>query len=242
MRSLIKPLWVLYQDQSRIPSIPTVTISTERLIYLLLPGKQESKESFMPPVHLYMVMIPRFPKQKTKQGIPSHPMPSQKKTNELYARTFGQLYEMELIGLRYFNIFGLRQSPKGPYAAVIPLFLEAVLTGASPTINGDGSFSRDFTFVENAVLANKLALFTDNPHAINQEYNVACGKNTTLNELWEMMNRLAGKNLSANYGPERAGDIPHSLADISKAENLLGYHAKVSVEEGLKKLIEAAQT
>lgn len=184
---------------------------------------------------------PTLPKKEDKTGNPLSPYAITKKTNELYARTFGQLYGMELIGLRYFNIFGLRQSPKGPYAAVIPLFLEAVMTGTSPTINGDGSFSRDFTFVDNAVLANKLALFTDNPQAFNQEYNVACGENTTLNELWEMMNQLAEKQIPAKYGPERAGDIPHSLADISKAKNLLGYQAKISVKEGLKSLIEATQ-
>src|SRR5699024_6934738 len=109
-----------------------------------------------------------------------------KKTNELYAKNFGKLFDMEMIGLRYFNIFGLRQSPKGPYAAVIPLFLKAVKNNTPATINGDGTFSRDFTYVDNAVMANKLALFTKNPAALNEVFNIACGQNTTLNELWQM--------------------------------------------------------
>ena len=178
-----------------------------------------------------------FPKVEDKVGNPLSPYAITKKTNELYAKNFGKLFDMEMIGLRYFNIFGLRQSPKGPYAAVIPLFLKAVKNNTPATINGDGTFSRDFTYVDNAVMANKLALFTKNPAALNEVFNIACGQNTTLNELWQMMNRLAGKEIPAKYGPERAGDVPHSLADISRAQNLLGYDATISVEEGLKKLI-----
>lgn len=179
-----------------------------------------------------------FPKQEEHTGQPLSPYAVTKKTNELYAKNFGDLFGMEMIGLRYFNIFGQRQSPMGPYAAVIPLFLEAVKNNRPATINGDGSFSRDFTYVDNAVEANKLALFTENPAAVNEVYNIACGKNTTLNELWEMMNLFSEKDISPEYGPERAGDVPHSLADISKAKELLGYEVKISIREGLKRLIE----
>jgi len=141
---------------------------------------------------------------------------------------------MELIGLRYFNIFGPQQSPNGPYAAVIPLFAEALLNNKPPTINGDGSHSRDFTYVDNAVQANYLSLFTENAKAVNQVYNIACGHQTSLMELYEVMRKEAGSSLEPKHGPERTGDVKHSLADISKAKQLLGYKVRVSVEEGLR--------
>lgn len=176
-----------------------------------------------------------LPKQEDKIGNPLSPYAVTKLVNELYAKVYADLYDIEFVGLRYFNIFGPKQSPNGAYAAVIPLFMKAALEGIPPTINGDGSFSRDFTYVENAVQANLLALFTDNKEAINQIYNVACGKRISLNELWENIQRAANIDLAAQHGPERMGDVPHSLADISKAQNLLDYTPKINVTEGLKR-------
>jgi UDP-N-acetylglucosamine 4-epimerase len=178
---------------------------------------------------------PGLPKQEDIIGKPLSPYAVTKYVNELYARVYADLYSMEFIGLRYFNIFGPRQNPNGPYAAVIPLFAEALLKGVAPTINGDGTHSRDFTYVSNAVQANILSLFTDNAAAINQVYNIACGHQTSLNDLFEGLKKETGSDLKAVYGPERKGDVKHSLADISKASNLLGYKVEVSVEEGLKK-------
>jgi UDP-N-acetylglucosamine 4-epimerase len=177
---------------------------------------------------------PGLPKQENIIGKPLSPYAVTKYVNELYARVYAGLYNMEFIGLRYFNIFGPRQNPKGPYAAVIPLFVEALLNGVPPTINGDGTYSRDFTYVSNAVQANILSLFTDKKEAVNQVYNIACGQQTSLNELFEGLRKVAGSELLPTYGPERKGDVKHSLADISKAVKLLGYKVEVSVEEGLK--------
>lgn len=178
---------------------------------------------------------PGLPKQEDVIGKPLSPYAVTKYVNELYARVYADLYGMEFIGLRYFNIFGPRQNPNGPYAAVIPLFAEALLKGVPPTINGDGKHSRDFTYVSNAVQANILSLFTDNTAAINQVYNIACGQQTTLNDLFEGLRKVAGSNLKPVYGPDRKGDVKHSLADISKAEKLLGYAVGVSVQKGLEK-------
>lgn len=177
---------------------------------------------------------PGLPKVEDKIGNPLSPYAVTKLVNELYARVYGNLYGMELIGLRYFNIFGPRQNPAGPYAAVIPLFMNAVLNNQPPTINGNGGHSRDFTFVANAVQANELALFTQNKAALNQVYNIACGEQTSLNELFEMIKELAGSDLVPTYGPERTGDVKHSLADISKAQTLLGYKPAFTIKEGLK--------
>ncbi|MBY5956625.1 SDR family oxidoreductase [Membranicola marinus] len=179
-----------------------------------------------------------LPKVESRVGQPLSPYAITKKVAELYAENFGRLYGMELIGLRYFNIFGPRQSPKGPYAAVIPLFIKAIRDQEAATINGDGSFSRDFTYVDNAVQANLRGLLTNNPAAVNQNYNVACGERTTLTELWGLINDIAGSELNPIYGPERAGDIPHSLADISKAQELLDYEPTVGIREGLERLMQ----
>ena len=178
---------------------------------------------------------PGLPKQEEIIGKPLSPYAVTKYVNELYARVYADLYGMEFIGLRYFNIFGPRQNPNGPYAAVIPLFAEALMRGVPPTINGDGTHSRDFTYVSNAVQANILSLFTDNAAAINQVYNIACGQQTSLNALFEGLKKEADSNLQAIHEPERKGDVKHSLADITKAEKLLGYSVIVSVEEGLRK-------
>lgn len=178
---------------------------------------------------------PGLPKVEDRIGRPLSPYAVTKYVNELYAQVYASLYPIHFIGLRYFNIFGPRQNPKGPYAAVIPLFAEALLEHKAPVINGDGSHSRDFTFVDNAVQANILALFTDNKMAIDQVYNIACGHQTSLLELFNFLKKEAGSDLVPVHGPERKGDVLHSLADISKARNLLGYSPAVSVEEGLRK-------
>lgn len=181
---------------------------------------------------------PGLPKVEDKTGKPLSPYAVTKLVNELYAGVYASLYNMELIGLRYFNIFGPKQNPAGPYAAVIPLFAQALLDNNPPTINGDGSTSRDFTYVENAVNANKLALFTDNREAVNQVYNIACGEQTTLLELFDWLKKEAGTNLAPIFGPERMGDVKHSLADVSKANRLLGYQPVITVKEGLAKTFQ----
>lgn len=181
---------------------------------------------------------PGMPKVEDNIGKPLSPYAVTKYVNELYARVFSDLYGMEFIGLRYFNIFGPRQNPQGPYAAVIPLFIKALLQHKPPTINGDGSHSRDFTFVTNAVTANIRGIITENKKAVNQVYNIACGIQTSLLELFQNLKEQAGSSLDPLFGPERAGDVKHSLADISKAKNLLGYEPGMSVLEGLRETFE----
>ena len=178
---------------------------------------------------------PGLPKIEDQTGNPLSPYAVTKLVNELYARVYGNLFGMEFIGLRYFNIFGPRQNPNGPYAAVIPLFAEALLQKVPPTINGNGTHSRDFTYVSNAVQANILSLFTSNPEAINQVYNIACGEQTSLLELFNGLNSEAGTDLQPVFGPERLGDVKHSLADITKARKLLGYEPDIAVAEGLSR-------
>jgi UDP-N-acetylglucosamine/UDP-N-acetylgalactosamine 4-epimerase len=177
---------------------------------------------------------PGLPKKEDNIGNPLSPYAVTKYVNELYARVFANLYGIEFIGLRYFNIFGPGQDPHGAYAAVIPLFAEALLNNQSPTINGDGNHSRDFTYVENAVQANILSLFTINTEAINQVYNIACGHQISLLQLFDGLKKEAASTLQPVHGPERTGDVKHSMADISKAEKLLGYSVSVSLEEGLR--------
>ena len=174
-----------------------------------------------------------LPKKEKKIGKPLSPYAVTKLVNEIYAEVFHNVYGLNLLGLRYFNVFGPRQDPNGAYAAVIPLFINAILSNKRPLINGDGSHSRDFTFVDNAVQANILALET-NIRNYNTVYNVACGQRTTLNELVSHINEIVGTNLEPTYGDEREGDVKHSLADISKAEELLNYVPRFSVWEGLK--------
>ncbi|MBK6564145.1 MAG: SDR family oxidoreductase [Saprospiraceae bacterium] len=178
---------------------------------------------------------PGLPKVEDRIGKPLSPYAVTKYVNELYADVFARTYGIEYIGLRYFNVFGPKQDPNGAYAAVIPLFFKAALENKAPTINGDGTNSRDFTFVDNAVEANILSLFTDSKEAVNQIYNVACGERTSLNQLWDMICEVTECRLSANHGPNREGDIPHSLADVGKAKKYLGYQGKILLKEGLKR-------
>ncbi|MGI9191241.1 MAG: SDR family oxidoreductase [Chitinophagaceae bacterium] len=178
-----------------------------------------------------------LPKVEHIIGRPLSPYAVTKFVMELYADVFAKTYNMEFIGLRYFNVFGPHQSPKGAYAAVIPLFMDSVLNHQPPTINGDGSYSRDFTFVDNVVQANIKALTTTNPEAVNQVYNIAFGESTTLIQLFHYIREIAGSDLVPNFGPNRIGDIPHSLANIDKARTLLGYDPVISVREGLEKAL-----
>ncbi|MBU3677839.1 MAG: NAD-dependent epimerase/dehydratase family protein, partial [Chitinophagaceae bacterium] len=178
-----------------------------------------------------------LPKVEHIIGRPLSPYAVTKFVMELYADVFAKTYNMEFIGLRYFNVFGPHQSPKGAYAAVIPLFMDSVLNHQPPTINGDGSYSRDFTFVDNVVQANIKALTTTNPDAVNQVYNIAFGESTTLIQLFNYIRDIAGSDLAPHFGPNRIGDIPHSLANIDKARTLLGYNPAISVREGLEKAL-----
>ena len=181
---------------------------------------------------------PALPKVEDTIGNPLSPYAVTKYVNELYAKVYAGLYNMQFIGLRYFNIFGPRQNPQGAYAAVIPLFVKALLENNSPVINGDGSHSRDFTFVANAVQANIAALFTNNEEAVNQVYNIACGEQTSLLQLFDALKKEAASELMPQHGSNRAGDVKHSLADISKAKSILGYNPSVSVKAGLKSTFE----
>lgn len=176
-----------------------------------------------------------LPKVEHTIGKPLSPYAITKYVNELYADVFAKTYDFEFIGLRYFNIFGPKQDPNGAYAAVIPLFFKAALENKAPTINGDGSYSRDFTYVDNAVQANISGLFSENKESVNQIYNVACGERTTLNELWEYIKEASATNVDANYGESRIGDVPHSLADISKIQTHLDYSPRFKINEGLKR-------
>lgn len=177
---------------------------------------------------------PGLPKVEDKIGNPLSPYAVTKYSVEQFSAVFARTYGLDFVGLRYFNIFGPRQNPKNPYAAVIPIFCNAFIEDKQPTINGDGITSRDFTYVANAVQANDRGLFTENKEALNQVYNVACGDQVSLNEMVEMLRDITGKNIQATYGPERAGDVKHSKADISKIETLLGYKPEIRFREGLE--------
>ncbi len=179
---------------------------------------------------------PELPKKEDRIGKPLSPYAITKFAMELYADVFFKTYGLNYVGLRYFNVFGPRQSPDNPYAAVIPLFCKAFLEGVSPVINGDGETSRDFTYVDNAVQANMLALFTGDARALNQVYNVACGEQTTLNSLVGMLREVSGRDIKAEHGPERPGDVRHSRADITKIKTLLGYEPAVYFRDGLAKI------
>lgn len=174
-----------------------------------------------------------LPKVEDTIGKPLSPYAVTKYVNELYADVFGKTYGTDVIGLRYFNVFGPKQSPNGAYAAVIPLFMQALKDDVSPKINGDGEQTRDFTFVDNAVQANVKGFFASEA-AANQVFNVACGERISVNQLWSYLSEAANKDLKPAYGPERQGDVRDSLADISKAEKLLAYKPEFTVKEGLK--------
>lgn len=177
---------------------------------------------------------PNLPKREERTGNLLSPYAVTKMTNELYANVFHKLYNMNVVGLRYFNVFGPRQDPNGPYAAVIPLFVSGILKNAPVYINGDGAQTRDFTFVENAVQANVRGMLTDNKEAFGKAYNVAVGFNFSVNFLYESIRDMLGATHEATYREPRAGDIHDSLANISRAQELLGYHPTKEFLDGLK--------
>ena len=181
-----------------------------------------------------------LPKVEDKIGKPLSPYAITKYVNELYAEIFSITYGLETIGLRYFNVFGRRQDPNGAYAAVIPLFVKKFMNHESPVINGTGDYSRDFTYVDNVIQMNERAMLTDNPEAVNTVYNTAVGDRTTLNQLVGYLKEFLTEydseiaNVEVVHGPNRQGDIPHSLASVDKAKRLLGYEPSHVIKEGLK--------
>ncbi len=181
-----------------------------------------------------------LPKVEDVIGKPLSPYAITKYVNELYADVFSKTYGIETIGLRYFNVFGRRQDPNGAYAAVIPLFVKKLMNHESPVINGDGEYSRDFTYIDNVIQMNILAMKTPNLQAVNQVYNTAYGERTTLNQLVGYLKEFLSEldpeisKVEILHGSNRAGDIPHSLANIDKARNLLGYAPEYSMKQGLK--------
>lgn len=185
-----------------------------------------------------------LPKMENVIGKPLSPYAVTKYVNELYADVFAKTYGMECIGLRYFNVFGRRQDPFGAYAAAIPLFVKKFMAHESPVINGDGEYSRDFTYIDNVIQMNILAMTTTNPEAVNQVYNTAFGERTTLNQLVDYLKEFLSEydsevaNVEVLHGPNRLGDISHSLACIDKAKNLLGYNPQFSMREGLKEAVK----
>ena len=185
-----------------------------------------------------------LPKVEDKIGKPLSPYAITKYTNELYADVFSKTYGIETIGLRYFNVFGRKQDPNGPYAAVIPKFVMQLMKYESPVINGDGEYSRDFTYIDNVIQMNLLAMDTQNPKAVNQVYNTACGERTTIKLLAENLRELLAeydkeiKNVPLKFGPVRKGDVPHSLANIEKGTNYLEYKPLFYFKEGLRETIK----
>ncbi|KLT71062.1 SDR family oxidoreductase [Flavobacterium sp. ABG] len=184
-----------------------------------------------------------LPKVEEVIGKPLSPYAITKYVNELYAEIFSKTYGLETIGLRYFNVFGRKQDPNGAYAAVIPKFVMQLMNYESPVINGDGNYSRDFTYIDNVIQMNELAMTTQNPTAVNTVYNTAYGDRTTLKQLVgllkENLSTFDAKiaNVEVIHGPNRAGDIPHSLASIDKARDLLGYQPHFSIQDGLKEAV-----
>ena len=186
---------------------------------------------------------PDLPKVEDKIGNPLSPYGITKFADELFAENFAINYNIEVIGLRYFNVFGKRQDPEGAYAAVIPKFINLLLRHERPVINGDGSYSRDFTYIDNIIQANHLSALVKDGKAVNQVYNIAYGNRTTLNQLFTMIKEIAGRydrdilEIEPVYGPERKGDIPHSQAAVGKAEKLLGYAPGHNVAAGMEETV-----
>jgi UDP-N-acetylglucosamine/UDP-N-acetylgalactosamine 4-epimerase len=180
---------------------------------------------------------PGLPKEEDKIGNPLSPYAVTKYVNELYAQVFSRTYDFHTVGLRYFNVFGPRQNPRGPYAAVIPLFVQSALKQEAPFINGDGETSRDFTYVENAVQANIKAVLAPDIKK-HEVVNIAVGEATTLNQLWQYICANTGITLAPQYREERKGDVRHSLANVSKAQQLFGYQPAVTIQKGLQTTVE----
>ncbi len=181
---------------------------------------------------------PGMPRIETIVGNPLSPYAVSKHVDEMYAKVFYKVYKMPVIGLRYFNVFGPHQSPNGPYAAVIPMFMQALLSGQSPIIHGEGDQSRDFTYIDNVVEANIKALFTTEENALGEMFNIALGEATSVLDLFKMLKTAVNSTLEPKFVAPRAGDVKDSLADISKAKSLLGYDPQVKMDIGLKQTIE----
>ncbi len=179
-----------------------------------------------------------LPKVEKVIGNPLSPYAVTKSSIEQFADVFGKIYNLNWIGLRYFNVFGPNQNPTNPYAAVIPIFCKGFLQNTEITVNGDGKTSRDFTYVSNVILMNKLSLFTESKKALNQVYNTACNDRISLNEIITTLNNITQRKIKVNYGPERDGDVRHSYANIDKARRLLNYEPKIKFQEGLSKTYE----
>jgi UDP-N-acetylglucosamine 4-epimerase len=185
-----------------------------------------------------------LPKVEEVIGKPLSPYAITKYVNELYADVFYKSYGLNSIGLRYFNVFGRRQDPNGAYAAVIPLFTKQLMNKQSPLINGDGTYSRDFTYIDNVIQANEKAMLSENPEAVNTIFNVACGERTDLNTLIDLLKQSLSKHdkaildIETIYGPLRLGDVPHSLASIDKAKKILDYQPQFNLKEGLEEAVE----
>ncbi|HEY8691060.1 MAG TPA: NAD-dependent epimerase/dehydratase family protein, partial [Chitinophagaceae bacterium] len=181
---------------------------------------------------------PTLPKQEDRIGNCLSPYAVSKRVNEMYAKVFADVYKIPVIGLRYFNIFGPRQDPNGPYAAVIPLFVKGIINKTPVYINGDGEQTRDFTFVENAVQVNVKAMLTDNEEALNKIYNVAVGENFSVNAVYDAVKKYLQMEHTPTYREPRASDIRNSLADISLAKKLLSYKPTTKFDDGLVTTIE----
>lgn len=185
----------------------------------------------------------KLPKIEDEIGKPLSPYAITKYVNELYADIFQKTYSFDTIGLRYFNVFGRKQDPNGAYAAVIPKFVMQFMKHESPVINGDGTYSRDFTYIDNVLQMNLLAMTSDNPDAVNEVYNTAVGDRTNLVELTQLLKKHLSEydskiaDVEVKHGPNRPGDIPHSLASVEKAEKLLGYSPSHKIEDGIKEAV-----
>ena len=219
--------------------ITTNEVNGSGFLNMILASKESSVKRF---IYASTSAIygdhPALPKKEEFTGNPLSPYAVSKKTNELYAQVFENTFKIETIGLRYFNVFGPNQSPTGPYAAVIPLFIQSVIDSVPPFIDGDGEQTRDFTFVENVVQANIRALLTMNSEAINRVYNVALGQRVSINELFNIIARLYKSDIKPVYREKRSGDVRDSLADISAAKKLLSYNPLIQLNDGLALTIE----
>jgi UDP-N-acetylglucosamine/UDP-N-acetylgalactosamine 4-epimerase len=214
--------------------IPTNAVNIDGFLNMLIAARDNKVKRFVYAASSSVYGDSKeLPKVENRIGKPLSPYAVTKLVNELYADVFARTYQLPVIGLRYFNVFGPRQSPKGAYAAVIPLFIQAISQHTSPVIFGDGEQTRDFTFVENAVQANIRAAFAPDS-AINQVYNIAVGESTSLNQLFYSLAGITGSSITPTYVAERSGDIRNSLADISKANTLLSYQPAIKIKRGLQ--------
>ncbi len=226
--------------QAALPSVPrsiqdpitTNEINVGGTLNVLTAARDENVERVVYASSSSIYGLNPLPQREDMKPMPLSPYAVSKVTGEYYAKVFYEVYGLETVGLRYFNVFGPRQDPNSQYAAVIPKFLKLMINDKAPEIYGDGKQSRDFTYIKNVVEANILAL--EKKNIAGEIFNIACGRSTSLNELVEIMNKILGKDIKPVYGEPRKGDIRHSLADISKAEKLLGYKVKYSLEDGLR--------